>query len=41
MPSSLKLHLLDLEVGLVSYKLWKSEDNISKLDLIMNEKLKE
>lgn len=26
MPTSLKLHLIDIEVGLLSHKLWKSFD---------------
>ena len=28
MPSALKLHLLDLEVSLISYKLWLDPQNL-------------
>lgn len=35
-PSPLKLHLLDVEVNLVSFKLWKSKDMIKLLAATAN-----
>ena len=31
MPATLKLHLLDLEVQLVSYKAWKDNNLLSQI----------
>ena len=39
MPVSLKLHLLDLEVGIISYKVWKSFDFIEKINDFANNNL--
>jgi hypothetical protein len=36
MPSGLKLHLLDLEVNLVSYKIWLDEQLIHHLHSFAN-----
>jgi hypothetical protein len=36
MPSALKLHLLDIEVGLISIGLWKDSNVLGLLEAFVN-----
>lgn len=35
-PSTLKLHLLDLEVNLISFKIWRSKEMINLMSSVAN-----
>lgn len=37
-PSTLKLHILDIEVNLISYKVWKDQSFVSIIQQIANNK---
>ena len=36
MPSSMKMHLIDLEAGYSTYKLWREDDNLEAMARLAN-----
>ena len=40
-PSPLKLHLLDLEVNLISFKIWRDWEMVKQISAIANKNHKE